>query len=163
MHMEIWRMDKGGGTCVWSKYWNIYVACYITEWVNDLLGASLIEHWLIVHPPCGTQPLLVLCTNKTQYSLVLFVNKGCVLQCISTIYQCRWQDANHQAASSAVHSELRWCGCIYWYCPCWCVYVVLLGSRLLPNSMTYAQGHYQCMQPHHHWFNHTPVYHNWLF
>jgi len=19
------------------------------------------------------------------------------------------------------------------------------------------------MQPHHHWFNHTPVYHNWLF
>jgi hypothetical protein len=48
---------------------------------------------------------------------------------------------------------------------CWCVYVALFGSRLLPNSATYThqQGLYQYMQPHHHWFNHTLMNHNLLF
>jgi hypothetical protein len=45
--------------------------------------------------------------------------------------------------------------------------VIVLKTTLkftlkLPNAATYThqQGHYQYMQPHHHQFNHTPLYHN---
>ena len=43
--------------------------------------------------------------------------------------------------------------------PCWCTY---LSGVLLPNSATHThqQGHYKYMQPHHHRFNYTPMYHN---
>ena len=38
-----------------------------------------------------------------------------------------------------------------------------IGSVLIDVYMFYCSGHYQYMQPYHHWFNHTPMHHNWLF
>lgn len=79
MHMEIWRMDKGGGTHVWRKYWNSYIVCFSTVWLNGLRGTRLLEHWQIVLVHCQTQSLVV-----------LFINKGCVWQYINTICQYGW-------------------------------------------------------------------------
>jgi len=32
-----------------------------------------------------------------------------------------------------------WRGCIYWSCPCWCVYVALFGSRPMNHNWLFQQ------------------------
>jgi len=40
---------------------------------------------------------------------------------------------------------------------------VQLDTFKVCYSPTHQQGHYQYMQPHHHWFNHALMDQNWPF
>ena len=80
---------------------------------------------------------------------------------ISTSLEAKWLECEAEH-SPPITSKINKVQTYISTPPCTLMTRYLLYSWTVRHIHT-QQGHYQHMQPHHHWFNHALMNHNWLF